>query len=290
MVDFTRDPNKSLPPSHAGKAAQIRGRIRKSARVLYLDEAGAGTLCGDLVIAGVVVPRNFKIPGLKDSKEMTEKERNAFFPKIMALVEDYVTVKLRPATVDKMNVRQARAEGFRRAAMKLDPPPDYVVIDGDLMPVLPFPQDCLVRGDGQLPGLMVAGIVAKVIRDQQMRSAERRWPHYGFGSHKGYGTPAHMRVLRRFGSIPGFHRMSCEPVRKARICNVSALPPFDPSDHAPVSRRPSVRKVPGSRVSAKKPVKAVAVARKAPKKATRKVAKKSVSRPSGKPGKPGQVT
>jgi ribonuclease HII len=191
---------------------QIKEKISLTVYSAGVDEAGAGPLCGDLVVAAVILDPNNPISGLNDSKKLSEKKRDALYPEIIEKALDYCIVYITPQEIDQMNIFQARMEGFRRAVAGLKRV-DYAVLDGDKVPPRMLVEtDCLVKGDAKVAAISAASILAKVSRDKQLIEIAKIYPHFGFERHKGYCTSYHLEMLKEHGSIPGLHRFSYRPV------------------------------------------------------------------------------
>jgi len=194
---------------------QIKEKISLTVYSAGLDEAGAGPLCGDLVVAAVILDPNKPIAGLNDSKKLSEKKRDALYPEILEKALDYCIIYMTPKEIDEMNIFQARMEGFRRAVAGLKRV-DYAILDGDKVPPrMLVDTDCLVKGDAKIAAISAASILAKVSRDKQLVEIATKYPEYGFDSHKGYGTKAHLLALKEHGYIDFFHRTSFSPVRNS---------------------------------------------------------------------------
>lgn len=186
-------------------------------KVLYIDECGAGPLCGDLVSAGIILSSEIIIPELNDSKKVTEKKREQLFPLIMDIVDDVYVDKISPEKIDEINIRNARLLSFENIIKNIKTCPDYVIIDGNMLPKnINIPMDFLIKGDALLPGLSAASIIAKVTRDNDIYNLCENdiYAKYGLAKHKGYGTKLHLEMLNSYGPIPGFHRYSYGPVRR----------------------------------------------------------------------------
>lgn len=185
--------------------------------VLYIDECGAGPLCGDLVVCGAILNHIPDIEGITDSKKISEKKRNYLFPKLIDSVNFYHIERIPPNVIDDINIRNARLLGFYNVIQQLEEKCDYIVIDGNMLPKnINKPMDCLIKGDLLLPGLSIASIIGKVIRDNEIIKLSQEHPYnlYGLEKHKGYGTKVHMEALKKHGPIMGFHRISYKPVAK----------------------------------------------------------------------------
>lgn len=202
---------------------EIENKIKQHDRVIYLDECAAGVLCFDLFVCGVVIhPDNLKLlKEVNDSKKLSETKRAELFPKILENVVDYEIVRIPPGEVDKLNIFQARMEGFRRAIEILSQRcgATYAVIDGNKKPInTAVETDVLIKGDALLPGISCASIVAKHSHTIAIYELATQDPYnkYGLEKHKGYGTKVHLEALEKHGPIEGFHRFSYKPVLASR--------------------------------------------------------------------------
>lgn len=179
-----------------------------------VDECGAGPLCGDLVVAAVILDPNNPIVGLNDSKKLTEKKRELLYPQIIEKALDYCIIHISPKEIDKINIFQARMLGMKMAIEGLKRV-DYAVIDGNKIPQgLLVEADYVIKGDAKIEGIGAASILAKVTRDRQMEEQSKIYPGYGFEKHKGYGTKVHMEALKELGPCE-IHRFSYAPVKEA---------------------------------------------------------------------------
>jgi ribonuclease HII len=185
-----------------------------AATVAGVDEAGRGPLAGPVVVAAVVLDPKRVPKGLDDSKRLSEEEREALFPLILAA--GYVSVVAAPPSViARLNILGATMWAMRRAVLHLPFRPDHVLVDGNrLPPRLPVPATAIIGGDGLSVSIAAASIVAKVTRDRMCRTMHGDAPGFGFAGHKGYGTPEHMEALRRHGPCR-HHRMDFSPCAEA---------------------------------------------------------------------------
>ena len=199
---------------------EIKQKIQEKDLVIYADEVNAGGLCFDLFVCGLVIKKEdlAKLYGINDSKKLTEKKRAELFPKIIELAVDYEIVRIKPEEVDKLNIFQARMEGFKRAIEILAKRTgaNYAVIDGNKKPdSLSIETDVLIKADAILPGVSCASIIAKHSHTIAICNIAKKEPYskYGLEKHKGYGTKVHMEALQKHGPIEGFHRYSYQPVK-----------------------------------------------------------------------------
>ena len=171
------------------------------------DEAGRGPLCGPVVAAAVILPRDIEIEGLNDSKKLTEKKREKLFEVIKEKAVAYAIAYATPAEIDKMNILNADMLAMRRAIEQLSPAADLALIDGNIARDMPIPAYPIIKGDALSCSIAAASILAKVARDRMCLEDDRMYPQYGFAKHKGYGTKAHMEALQKYGPCP-IHRKS----------------------------------------------------------------------------------
>jgi len=181
--------------------------------VAGIDEAGRGPLAGPVVAAAVILPENFLLPGLNDSKQLSEKQREHFYPKIR---ESACAVGVGVATVreiDQINILQATLLAMQRAVSRLQVGADYLLIDGITPLPVQLPQMTLKKGDSRSLSIAAASVIAKVVRDRIMLAVDRQFPDYGFAKHKGYGTVLHRQAIIDKGPIK-LHRKSFGGVRE----------------------------------------------------------------------------
>jgi ribonuclease HII len=176
-----------------------------------IDEAGRGPLAGPVVAAAVILGPEAKLPGVRDSKTMTEKEREDAFPEILRASLSAAVGVSSNAEIDGSDILKATLTAMKRAVLALDPEPDFLLVDGLQTISLARPQRCLTKGDQRSLSISAASVIAKVYRDRMMRSYHELYPGYGFDRHKGYGTKGHIAAIRRFGPSP-IHRKSFKGV------------------------------------------------------------------------------
>lgn len=183
-----------------------------NARWAGVDEVGRGPLIGSVVTAAVILPEHYDLPGLTDSKKLSEKRRLALVEQIQQQAIAWCVAEATAAEVDALNVLQASLLAMRRAVEGLSVQPEGVWVDGNRCPQgLTMPCQAIVKGDLTVPAISAASILAKVARDAQMQQLHEAYPHYGFDKHKGYPTAAHFAALKRYGALPE-HRRSFAPV------------------------------------------------------------------------------
>ena len=172
-----------------------------------VDEAGRGPLAGPVCAAACILPRGLVIPGLNDSKKLTEKKREELFEVIKS---EAVTCGVAFAGVEEietLNILRATYLAMNRAIAQLSPQPELALIDGNRNDGIAVNCRCIVKGDAKCADIAAASVLAKVTRDAFMLELAEKYPEYGFEKHKGYGTAAHYEALRRFGPSP-VHRLS----------------------------------------------------------------------------------
>lgn len=174
--------------------------------VAGVDEAGRGPLAGPVVAAAVILPPDRFLPGVNDSKQLSESERELLYAEITDVC-DYGVGIAGPEEIDNVNILQATYLAMQRALSRLRQSPHFVLADAVTIPAIPFPQEGIIGGDALCACIAAASIVAKVTRDRLMRQCDSLYPQYGFASHKGYGTPDHLEALRLYGPCP-IHRQS----------------------------------------------------------------------------------
>ncbi len=181
-------------------------------RLAGVDEAGVGPLAGPVVAAAVILPADFDLPDLYDSKQMTAAERQACAAAIRAKALALGVARVSPARIDRVNIRRAMLASHRIAIAALGVVPRTILVDGKWAPRLPAAWTetrtvAVVRGDSQSAAIAAASVIAKVARDRIMLRLHRTYPQYGFADHKGYSTAAHMQALREHG-LSDVHRRS----------------------------------------------------------------------------------
>ena len=175
--------------------------------VCGLDEAGRGPLAGPVFAGAVILPEGVIPEGLDDSKKLSEKKRETLFDEIcrVAVAWSYGTAS--PEEIDEINILNASMLAMRRAVEKLSVQPEFLLVDGNVARDFPLPARSVIRGDGLVPCIAAASIVAKVLRDRHCREMDEKYPGYGFAIHKGYPTKAHYEALNALGPCE-IHRKS----------------------------------------------------------------------------------
>lgn len=169
------------------------------------DEAGAGPLAGPVYAAAVLLPYGLELPGVNDSKKLTEKKREALFPVIQEAALAYAITSISAQEIDETDILTARLKAMDQAIEQLKVPADFALIDGNRDRGIRCPHVAVIGGDGISMNIAAASILAKVSRDRFMVEMDEAYPGYGFAKHKGYGTKAHYEALRKLGPCP-IHR------------------------------------------------------------------------------------
>ena len=172
-----------------------------------VDEAGRGPLAGPVCAAAVILPEHLQIPGLNDSKKLTDKKRRELFPLIKEQAVAYGIGFASHQEIDEINILQATYLAMERALGQLCIKPDLALIDGNRAKEFGIPVQTVVKGDSLSANIAAASVLAKVTRDDLMLEMAKEYPGYGFEIHKGYGTKAHYEALRSMGPCP-IHRMT----------------------------------------------------------------------------------
>lgn len=167
--------------------------------VAGIDEAGRGPLAGPVVAAAVILSSFSSIPGLDDSKLLSEKNRTKIFDLILEQARAVGVAMVESQEIDRINILQATRLAMKNAVIQLDIQPDYLLIDGPIKIDLEIDQQAVIKGDKQSLSIAAASIVAKVTRDRIMVELDREFPQYGFSGHKGYGTKAHQKAIEHYG-------------------------------------------------------------------------------------------
>lgn len=190
---------------------EFQARLAGYSFVAGIDEAGRGPLAGPVVASAVILPEDITLPGVRDSKKMSERAREEAFSLIESKSIGFSLAVVSSQEIDKVNILQATRKAMKEAALTLDPQPDYLLIDGIYPVDLPICQRCIVKGDDLSLSISAASVLAKVYRDRIMCQYHILYPHYGFSSNKGYGTPGHIKAITRFGPCH-IHRLTFKGV------------------------------------------------------------------------------
>lgn len=170
-----------------------------------VDEVGRGPLIGPVVAAAVILPKNYKLDGLTDSKKLTEKKRDMFYEIIK---RDAIAIGIGikdENIIDEVNIYEATKLAMKEAIDKLNVKPEHILIDA--MPLeLDIPTTSIIKGDMKSESIAAASVIAKVTRDSMMYELDKKYPEYGFGSHKGYPTKKHVEAIEKYGLIEGYRK------------------------------------------------------------------------------------
>lgn len=172
-----------------------------------VDEAGRGPLAGPVFASAVILPRGLIIPGLNDSKKISEKKRDELFDLICEKALAWGIGQASVEEIEKNNILNATYLAMNRAIEMMPLQPELALIDGNRSAGIVFPCRTVIKGDAQCADIAAASILAKVSRDRLMYSIAEKYPEYGFEKHKGYGTKAHYDAIREYGPCP-IHRLS----------------------------------------------------------------------------------
>ncbi len=180
-----------------------------------VDEVGRGPLNGPVVTACCVLPSDFKLDGLTDSKKLTEKKREQYYEYIINNAIAYGIGECSPEEIDKYNILEATKIAMGRAIDKVKEQIDldYVLVDGNMKMNLDLPYKSIVKGDSKSISISAASVLAKVTRDRMLVELDKKYPMYGFANHKGYPTKAHLEAIKKYGLIDGY-RKSYGPVKE----------------------------------------------------------------------------
>ena len=173
--------------------------------VAGIDEVGRGPLAGPVVTAAVILPEDFSVLGVDDSKKLSPKKREELYSLILEKAIAVSIGRREPEDIDRINILEATKEAMLDAVRGLKVKPDHVLIDAVSLKGLECPQTAIIKGDAKSVSIAAASIVAKVTRDREMVEMDRIYPGYGFASNKGYGTKAHYEGLKKQGPCP-IHR------------------------------------------------------------------------------------
>ena len=167
------------------------------------DEAGRGCLAGPVTAAAVILPTDFDVPLLNDSKKLTEKQRQFLRPIIEDKAIAYAVAHCTPEEVDAINILNASIKAMHKALEKLDPCPDHILVDGNRFHSFKkIPHQCIVKGDGKYQNIAAASVLAKTYRDDLMIDLDRKYPKYDWKNNKGYPTKKHRKAILKEGITP----------------------------------------------------------------------------------------
>lgn len=181
-------------------------KLRGIGAICGVDEAGRGPLAGPVCAAAVILPEHLQIPGLNDSKKLSDKKRRELFPIIKEQAIAYGIAFASVEEIDEINILQATFLAMERAVEQLNGQADFALIDGNREPKLDIESMAVVKGDSRSASIAAASILAKVTRDDYMEELAAQYPQYGFEVHKGYGTKRHYQAIEEFGMCPAHRR------------------------------------------------------------------------------------
>lgn len=172
------------------------------------DEAGRGCLAGPVTAAAVLLPNNFELELLNDSKQLSEKNREKLKPIIEDIAISYAVTHLEPKIIDEINILNASIKAMQKSILKLEPIPNYIIVDGNrFKPINNIPYSTIIKGDSKYMSIAAASVLAKTYRDEYMNKIHEEFPMYNWKQNKGYPTLEHREAIRKYGPTK-YHRMS----------------------------------------------------------------------------------
>ena len=184
---------------------QFEKEYKDSPYICGIDEVGRGPLCGPVVASAVILPKDAEILYINDSKQLSEKKREALFDEIMEKAVAVGTGVVSPEEIDELNILQATYKAMRMAISSLPVKPTLLLNDAVTIPEVDIPQVKIIKGEAKSMSIAAASIIAKVTRDRMMVEYDKIFPEYGLAKNKGYGSKEHIEALRKYGSCP-IHR------------------------------------------------------------------------------------
>ena len=181
--------------------------------ILGVDEAGRGPLCGPVVAAACILPKGYHNEHINDSKKLTEKKREIAYQEIINDALAYGVGIVDAKRIDEINIYQATKEAMSKAINQINISYDLILTDAMKLENQKVEVVPIIKGDAKAESIAAASIIAKVTRDHMLEEMDRKYPQYGFISHKGYGTKKHIEAIKEFGIIKGFHRETYEPIK-----------------------------------------------------------------------------
>lgn len=175
-----------------------------------IDEVGRGPLCGPVVACACILPINYQLDGLNDSKKISEKKREELYEILIKDALSYGIGIISPKRIDEINILEATKEAMKEAVNNLDIKPEYLLIDAVKLDI-DINSTSIIKGDAKSASIAAASIIAKVTRDRMMIELSEMYPEYGFEKHKGYGTKAHTEAVKKFG-VKDFYRFTFAPI------------------------------------------------------------------------------
>jgi ribonuclease HII len=186
----------------------LKSRFSLNSSECGTDEAGRGCLAGPVTAAAVILPEDFKLDLLNDSKQLSEKIREQLRPLIEAQAISYSITHLDHTVVDEINILNASIKAMQECILKLNPLPNYIIVDGNrFKPINNIPFSTIVKGDSKYLSIAAASVLAKTYRDEYMNTIHEEFPMYNWKKNKGYPTMEHRDAIRKYG-VSKYHRMS----------------------------------------------------------------------------------
>lgn len=181
--------------------------------IVGVDEAGRGPLCGPVVAAACILPKGYHNEHINDSKKLTEKKREIAYQEIINDALAYGVGIVDAKRIDEINIYQATKEAMSKAINQINIRYDLILTDAMKLENQKVEVVPIIKGDAKAESIAAASIIAKVTRDHMLEEMDKKYPQYGFISHKGYGTKKHIEAIKKFGIIKGFHRETYEPIK-----------------------------------------------------------------------------
>ena len=181
--------------------------------IVGVDEAGRGPLCGPVVAAACVLPKGYHNEHINNSKKLTEKKREIAYQEIINDALAYGVGIVDAKRIDEINIYQATKEAMCKAINQINISYDLILTDAMKLENQKVEVVPIIKGDAKAESIAAASIIAKVTRDHMLNEMDKKYPQYGFISHKGYGTKKHIEAIKKFGIIKGFHRETYEPIK-----------------------------------------------------------------------------
>ena len=181
--------------------------------IVGVDEAGRGPLCGPVVAAACILPKGYHNEHINDSKKLTEKKREIAYQEIINDALAYGVGIVDAKRIDEINIYQATKEAMSKAINQINISYDLILTDAMKLENQKVEVVPIIKGDAKAESIAAASIIAKVTRDHMLEEMDKKYPQYGFISHKGYGTKKHIEAIKEFGIIKGFHRETYEPIK-----------------------------------------------------------------------------
>ncbi len=175
-----------------------------------VDEVGRGPLCGPVVACACILPPNYQLEGLNDSKKVSEKKREKLYDILVNDAISYGIGVVPPKRIDEINILEASKEAMKLAINNMNEKPEHVLIDAVKLD-LEIPSTPIIKGDAKSASIAAASIIAKVTRDKMMVELDKKYPEYGYAKHKGYPTKAHIEAVKKFG-VKDFYRFTFSPI------------------------------------------------------------------------------